>query len=414
MTRLITHKRYSAMNEDLYRTDLPRDVQNILCIIPQGISNAITSTPALEATRQAYPEAAITLITDQHTAPLFTHWPYIKKVIVLEKTSAWASIQTLIRLYMEQFDLLIDFYTPHLHIQPNSLPESQEHNGHSTEDPHDLRRHLLFRTLTRSKTSIGFTVDPASYHHALLGWLGQKYRFSINTPTPKVESLEQDNLADLTLGLVIDQKKIGIAAPLYAQQLYLHYSKEACTLIDKISYTESKVTKVGLYFGGTHQTQQWPIQNTVEFIQLILKKLKVQLHIFGGKSELQYSKTLVERFAPEISDTLVVNHIDQLNVIETTAFISRCSIMVSTIGGPLTIADALNIPLITLATSSIHFHNRSARQAKQIVLNTPVSCNACYKNTCDQAVSCQAKITAQQALEAVHNMISDTFSQAHH
>ena len=142
--------------------------------------------------------------------------------------------------------------------------------------------------------------------------------------------------------------------------------------------------------------------------------LQVKLHIFGDKIESDYTQSINEQLSIEIQEGSVINHIQELTLPESMALISQCSMMVSTLGGLLAIADTLNIPLITLATSSVYYKNKSARQARQILLNIPVTCSPCFLENCNQSVSCQEQMSASQVLEAVYAMMSDRLSQVYH
>lgn len=391
------------MNQDLYRTDLPLAADKILCVIPCGMSITISTTPTLEALRQTFPSAQITCIVESTLIPLLDidiidrFWPHIQGTTT---GIPWQQTSTFIKLQIENFDLFIDFFTPH--------PSIEGDLSHPLFTTSLIRTHLLYRACAHATTSIGFTVDSSHYEHLFFAWLNQKRRLSINIPTPKPNQLNQQCLADLMLKLIIDEKKVVIAAPLFPKKI-----KEIN--VSQLNQAWQKLNENALSFclhiGGSHQSLRWPIENSIEFIKKACLHFNARIHLVGIIENNDDLEELTEALYEELSTGRVMNHIGFTDISTLAFIIKKSNLMITTFGGPLHIADAYNIPLITLGSASVNTAHYSARESRQILLQTLTLCSPCLKPKCDQTVSCMKQITANKVLEAVNAMISDRFSR---
>lgn len=406
-------------NEDLYRTDLPQTVHKVLCLISGGISTTIAASPTLEAIHQIYPSALITVVMPASCAPLLKGMPFVHKILPYHQLNTAQALGLSGQLFSEKYDLLFDFYTPqpqfvkHSYERGKLLPPEQAFDNQFVQDQQILKFHLLIRGLAWPKISVGFTVDPLDYKNPLLRWVGRFLRFSINIPVPKKHIAKNENLADTSLRLLIDPKKIDIAAPLFPKHISQQHDFKDNLLSKKLKNPKTSVAgiHVCLFFGGRRKSTHWPIDNVIEFVQKCTASFDAQVHIIGGIHEREYNAQIKKELRSELQSGVVTNHIDKLSLAMTSALVAQSSIMVSTLGGPLHLADAHNVPLITLASSNVNIRNYSAREARQILLHTPVDCSPCFHETCFKSVSCMERITASQVVAAVNAMIADRFSR---
>lgn len=392
------------MNKDLYRTDLPTSAHKVLCVVPCSISMAISATPTIAAIRQAFPNAHITCIVETELVCLLDTGIVNRFLPHIQEKNArfsWSQIATYTKIKMEIFDLFIDFFTPH--------PSIDGDIDQSLFIKQLIRTHLFYRAIANAKTSIGFTVDSSHYQHFFCSWLSQKFRLSINIPTPKNDQLIKLCLSDLMLKLLIDEKKVPIAAPLFPKKIQ---AMDTRLLGDQWNpHTQSSRMILCVFFGGQHQSTQWPFENTVDFIKKAAEQFNANIHLVGKTNDVDQLRQLENEIEDALSTRQVINYINCTDMSTLAAVIQESTIMITTFGGPLHIADAYNIPLITIGSSSVNIAQYAGRESRQIMLSIPVPCSPCLQSKCDQAVSCMEQISAGQVLEAVNAMMSDRFSR---
>ncbi len=380
------------INEDLYRTDIPHQAHHILCVIPDSISRAIQVSPTLTALRQFYPDAQISLIGPQECEILYRDTHLIDKYWSLESNDLIHNLKVMSTLLFETFDFFVDLYTPTLEANLNLKPILFINET--------LKKNLLLKILAKPEYSIGFSIDYEQYPGFIYQKLKQKFRHSVNVPIPKQTDSNPIVFADLTLQLLIDRKKIAIAAPLFPKKIY-----NPQKFNQKLQTRKNELAKnnVVLFFGGRLESLHWPIHHVIEFCKRLNSTLDVCIHIVGGASEHQYKDALKSELTDELMSGSVVDHIDECTLLETMDIISQSSLLISTLGAPFHIADAYDIPIITIASGSHPQYIYTSRDSKQILLQTPVETE--FKpRYLDQ-------ILPEQVMEAVHSMIADRYSK---
>lgn len=86
--------------------------RRILMITLSNIGDAIMTTPVLEALHAHYPDAAIDLVADRRSSEVFTHCPYLGRIVFKEKRAGWRGTWRLVRdLRRTRYELIVDLRT---------------------------------------------------------------------------------------------------------------------------------------------------------------------------------------------------------------------------------------------------------------------------------------------------------------
>lgn len=87
-------------------------VTRLLVVGLSNIGDVILTTPVLERLHQLYPTARMDVVGDRRSSALFTHCPYLGRVIHRDKSRGWRGRLELIReLRTTRYDLVVDLRT---------------------------------------------------------------------------------------------------------------------------------------------------------------------------------------------------------------------------------------------------------------------------------------------------------------
>lgn len=87
-------------------------VERVLVVGLSNIGDAVLTTPVLERLHQLYPQARMDVVGDRRSSALFTHCPYLGRVIHRDKNRGWRGRLALIReLRRVRYDLIVDLRT---------------------------------------------------------------------------------------------------------------------------------------------------------------------------------------------------------------------------------------------------------------------------------------------------------------
>ena len=354
-----------------------RDIKRIDCLLLGEIGDAIVCTPTLQALRQQYPAARLTLIARPMVASLFAASQLADEILLFKAQTIWQKAAFLLKLRRRRCDLWVDLQAPTFNTFGS--------------DAWIYRRNALLMRAARSRYRLGFAVTAL------------KPQLTHAVPLPAPEVLRTENMVDTTLRLLGDtstqarpDKQISVAAAdqAWATQWWSeHHAAEERVL--------------GLFFGAKQSAKFWPQPNIVEFISLWLAAAaNHRILLLGGPHEVLQGAPVMASL-PAVQASRVTNTIGATSLGQLAALMQRCAVIVSTDSGPMHIADALARPLVALMS----YHNHPAIwrpvSTHATVLNHPVDCGPCLRDTCDHGNECMRRISAAEVLQRVESLLAE-------
>jgi heptosyltransferase-3 len=95
----------------------PQATRSILVITLSNVGDAVMTTPVMAALHHKYPHAYMDIVTDARAAPLFSHCPYRRDIILKDKRAGWQGLAALVkRLRATRYDLVVDLRTDGLSL----------------------------------------------------------------------------------------------------------------------------------------------------------------------------------------------------------------------------------------------------------------------------------------------------------
>ena len=274
----------------------------ILALQFKYFGDAVLMTPALRALCEHFPAAEIHLLVPAEIAPLFQHWPGLKRVWSMPRKRGSASLGEtwpLIRaLRRERFDRSVDF---------------------ASND-----RGAILSFLVGAKMRLGW--DERG------GFWGRRFFYHQRVPAQNDLPHESTRLAQLLSGW-----QISLPATLDAE---IHPDAGLASAAEKILPDERAVI---CHVASSQPRKEWPLVHWSEFYRLATAEgCRVVFTTARGERESALM-TELKKLAP---DAVILPPLTELPLF--LAVLARAKVFISGDTGPLHFAAALRVPTISL------------------------------------------------------------------
>ena len=315
-------------------------------------------TPALKALKIAYPQSHLVLLVRPLVAELMATHPHINEVMVDSKGKAlsrlpsfWDSVSKIRR---SDFDLAVVLHPtsfrnaliPFLAGIPKRIGSNVSGRG------------ILLTKTCSDRTDL----------HEVHRYLRVLELIDIHEPNAKLEFWHTD----------ADRQAVR-------QMLATHgISPKQCL--------------IGVNLGTTWRTKRWSLENFVEVITQIHRRLDARILLTGSTAEIPLGEALVK-----IAKVEAINLIGKTTLMQLGALIESCDLYLTCDSGPMHIAAAVGTPTIALfGPTSPTRHGPYGENHK--VIEKTVECRPCYKRECirkDQPHLCMTEINPNEVIAQI-------------
>lgn len=286
------------------------DFKNILIIKFWGFGSILEATPLFKALKEEYPDVAIDILTFSENKKIVWSLGLFRKVhgIDLRKGIFSFTLQTFkfILRYRKKYSLVIDleFFASFSALVTRMLGTN-----------YSLGFHTFFvsRDLCYSRTVV---FDHSN--HIRLIFL--KFLDALYIKEPSVISLLSPQISEEHKSSAL--KKI----PILKDDTYLHIA-------------------ININSSDLFTNRRWPQENFRQLMAFIQRDFpKTQIYLVGGKEDL----LLVESFYDSLPNKNGVHILaGKLDILEFTFALSKMACLITSDSGPLHIAEALRVPVIS-------------------------------------------------------------------
>ncbi|MGB5157583.1 glycosyltransferase family 9 protein [Desulfobacterium sp. N47] len=340
------------------------DINNILIRATNWVGDAVMTLPALDAVRENFPSARITVLARPWVAPLFENHPAVSDVLIFQKHDSFikdlAEIKTLIDSIKEkQFDLAFLFQNAFEAAIIAYLGGVKYRVGFDSDGRGLLLTHAIKRT------GEIFKIHQVEYYLSILKALG----YAAESHDPVIHIAEDvlskaDDLLKLN-GINKDDFLLGLAP--------------------------------GAIFGNA---KRWPPERFAEIGDLAAQRWGAKTIIMGSKKE-QYIGSIV-------SGLMLHNPIDFCGTTSleiAIALISRCNFFLSNDSGLMHVAAALGVPTLAIFGSTDNIAT-GPRGSKTRILKHEIDCAPCMKQECPTDFKCMLSITPEEVWQEMEQFRS--------
>ena len=334
----------------------------ILVINLMHIGDLLLVTPVLKTLRTNYPKAHIALLADAKLRDLVKDNKHIDELIEIDKKGYHNNLLNYFKfigaIRKKKFDIAI--------------------NLHANE------RASFIAALSGAKKVVGYTTVGAGlfFDKVMKNTKAIKHQIHSHFDVLK-EAVGVSEIDDGGLEMWLTKDAIASANKLWQA----NYDKDTFV--------------VGFNIGASWETKRW----CDEYYAIVADKLLDQgygVAFFGGSMDEALVEKTINQMKHKSHDKLKI-FTGKLSLQELGAMIKRCSVFLTNDSGPMHIAVALDVPVVTMFGASpvpgFYPYND-----KSVLIKTPVKCHPCGIHHCD-TLECMKTIGVDVVLEQVLTML---------
>lgn len=280
--------------------------QKILIIRTDRIGDVILTTPAIKALRRAYPKAFIAILVSASTRDLVLGNTDLDEVLVDDHLGRHQGLTGYIRLIRmlraRKFDVVFNFHTK--------------------------KRTNLLCFLARIPKRVG-------YRNEKLGFLLNVPVFDDRASGVKHEA---SYCLDLLKAVGVNADQLDLYVPLQPR------AEEWAEDFIKSLKLARETRLIVIHPGASCPTKKWPVERFVALIQG-LQKYTAKILLVGGSE----TGSICAQISRSVSCP-VIDLTGKISLAQLTSLLKRCQLMISNDSGPVHVASALGVPVVSIFT----------------------------------------------------------------
>lgn len=328
---------------------VPDNIRSILVIRPGGIGDAVLLVPALQALKEKYPEARITVLAEKRNSAVFKLCPYVDRTLLYDRPS------NLFEAVRGVYDVTID-----------------------SEQWHRLS--AVIARMTGAAVIIGYATNERS----------RLFSHPVRYSHDDYEAVSFFNVLE-PLGIH------GRGMP----ERFLDPPEESAAVAAHLLADLGSVPFVTIFPGASIPERRWGADRFHQVARW-LSAFSLRLVVVGGKDDHQQGEAI-------IAGGSGLNLAGRTSLAETAAVIDRSALLVSGDSGVLHIAVGLGKPTVSLFGSG-RSEKWAPRGDRHIVINKELPCSPCttYGTTppCPQNAQCLRDITVEEVTNAATMLLT--------
>jgi heptosyltransferase-2 len=341
-------------------------IRRILIRATNWVGDAVMSMPAVEAVRENFPEAHITVLARPWVVPLYESHPAVNEVVpykrgygVLKDSSEFLRVIRLIRLL--HFDMAVLFQNAFEAALIARLGGIKIRVGYNT----DGRGFLLSHSVVRGKEVL--KLHQVEYYLTFLRAIG----WDAPTRDPVLRANPESIVRVRSL-----LSSIGI---------------------------EDQDLVVGLSPGAAYgPAKRWPVERFAAIGDRAIREWGAKVVVIGTEKEKELGETLISAVAPG-----AVNFCGMTGLGDALALIQRCQLFVSNDSGLMHVAAALKVPTVAIfgSTDSVATgpRGKNARIVKQ-----DMECSPCLKPECPVGYRCLLAVQPEDVWRTMEKLRAES------
>lgn len=327
--------------------------KKILIVRTDRLGDVILSTPVIRNLRRYYPDSHIAFMCRPYTRQALEGNPYLDEVIVYDKygsqKSLLKSIEFAFKLKKKKFDLALIL--------------------HSTN-----RTHLVTFLAGITKR---------------VGW-GKKMKFLLTDKLKQNKDQGKKHESEYNLDFL---RHLGV--PATEKELYFPLQEKENKRVDEILEKNNIAQKdriVVVHPSASCPSKRWPQDKFIELIRMIDKYKEVKTIVITSADQKQFGEKIIKK-------TEAIDLRGLLTISETASLLNKASLLISCDSGPVHIAAALGVPVI-----SIFGRNQAGLSPQRwaplgknsYFLHKNVGCKTCLAHNCQKGFKCLQAIKPEE------------------
>jgi len=344
---------------------IPPDFKRILVVRTDRIGDVLLSTPVIESLRKSYPNAYIAAMVSPYAKDIVEGNPYLDDVIIYDKEGrhkSWKrTLEFGFRLRERKFDLALVL--------------------------HPTNRAHLVSFLAGIPRRVGY---------------GRKSGFlltdKIKHDKQRGEKHESEYALDLVRHLGLDPHGKAPFMPLKAE------SEKWTEELFKLEGVKRSDKLLAIHPAASCPSKIWPNERFAAAADRLAEKYGFKVLILCGPKDTALAEDMRKRMTCQAVNLAGKNSVSQL-----ASVLKRCSLFISNDSGPVHIAAALGVPVI-----SIFGRNQKGLSPRRWgpvadklsrALHKDIGCVECLAHNCVKGFACLKAITVDDVVNAAEELL---------
>jgi heptosyltransferase-2 len=339
--------------------------KRILIVRTDRIGDVLLSTPVIKALRGKYPDSYIAMMVSPATKDIVEGNPYLDEVIIYDKDArhkSWlGTLKFAKKLKKKGFDIAVIL--------------------------HPANRVHLLTYLAGIPRRVGYE---------------RKLGFLLTDKIPHTKQLGLKHEVEYNFDLL---KYIGVEA--HNTDLFMPVNDDSDIAVEKI-FASSGIKKtdklLAIHPCASCPSKIWPAERFARVADILAQKHGFKIVVVAGPKDIARTQDVIKNMRCAVIDLA-----GKVSVSELASVLKRCALFISNDSGPVHMAVALGVPVISIfGRSQVGLSPRrwgpTGKASK--VLHKQVGCIECLAHNCQKEFACLKSITVEEVVSAAESLLS--------
>ncbi len=341
--------------------------RNILVRATNWVGDAVMSVSALQALRERFPSARISILARPWVAGLYGREPFCDELIPYEAPRGWNGIGDKLRIAAElrarKFDCAI--------LLQNAFEAA------------------ALARMAGIPVRIGYARD------------GREWLLSHPIPVPRPDETPRHQrfyyLELLKRAKLIDSYPVDPAIRLSGAPAAAKKGRE------RFYQASIKGPVVGVSPGAAYGgAKRWLPERFAEAAMIVARERNATVAIFGAKEELPVCELVQQHL--DVLHQPCVNFAGATSLSEFIEMAAACDVFLTNDSGPMHIASALGLPTVAIFGATDDVATGPTGPLSRVV-REPVDCSPCLLRECPIDHRCMVRVTAERVAETAFSLL---------
>ena len=347
--------------------DIRPQYQRILILRTDRLGDVLLSTPVVKALRQSFPQSYISMLVSPYTKDVLDGNLALDEIITFDKDAKnsqgwWATFTFIQFLRKKKFDLAIVL--------------------HPT-----IRMHLL-TFLAGIPKRLGYD---------------RKFGFLLTDRIKHTKQYGQKHESEYALDLV---RYLGIVP--IDKTLFMPIKQESEKWVE-VLFSQAQIKDsdklLVIHPAASCHSRIWPGERFAQVADKLAGQYGFKVIIVSGPKDIQKAEVVIKNMRIK-----ALNLAGKTSISQLASLLNRCQLFISTDSGPMHIASALGVPVITIfgrSQAGLSPQRWGSLGEKSRVLHKTVGCTICLAHNCQKDFACLKATTVEDVLLAAESILKN-------
>ena len=345
--------------------------KRILIVRMDRIGDVVLSTPAIKAVRDEYPDSYIAVLVRPYARDIVDGNPHVNEVITYDKSgkekSILGNIRFISRLRRKRFDLAIILHPKNSSHALTFLAGIPERIGYDKKLGALLTKRIPHTKQYGLKHEMDYALD-------LLSYIGIK-------PRDKSLYMPLNKLSEEKVRAIFDENGI--------------FEKDMI---------------VAIHPAASCPSRRWSLERFAKTADILSEKFGARVIIVAGPEDAAFGRNVSKlmKFKP-------LDLSGKTSIADLASILKRSRLLISNDSGPVHIASALGIPVISIFSRK----DRGISPGRWrpvgkgcVALHRDVGCEICLAHNCRLGFKCLDAISVEDVLSAAERILNPQIDKA--